>query len=267
MTTSNRGRLRQLVGNATARLADGVTWLVEFGNAAVGRVRQSGAVIAEKVRHVASVVAARARRVAQVIARAKYAGVFFGGLAAAVLIGWALAARGADGNVVDLLSVLRAAAVPLQIFGAIEVWLGMRQLLEEFGIPQPGQRIRDWGRQLLAAFRAPVPVVLTPGPGRMSWGGLQGTLTIKPAPPTTLEERVRQLEEALRTLRSEYEAKVLQLGADLSRLKDELQRERNERLDGDANVRGLVKRVSVGGVDKQLIGLLWVIIGTILSGL
>ncbi len=83
------------------------------------------------------------------------------------------------------------------------------------------------------------------------------------APDASIERRLAVLEENLRALRDEMDAKVQDLRKRMASIKEQAERESREREVEDQKMAAKIEEVAVGGLHLETIGLLWLVFGVI----
>jgi hypothetical protein len=161
-------------------------------------------------------------------------------------------------------AAIRYAGMMLQIFGLSTVAIGLSQMRRLFGRPSLSARIFAWFGRLVAAFTLRKPIT---GEGCLVGGG--STLTgegrvvrgVRAGAP--LEERVSVLEDNLERLRDELDSRVQRLKQGLATVKENIDRETQERQVEDQKTARKIEEVAVGGLHLETVGLFWLILGVV----
>lgn len=163
---------------------------------------------------------------------------------------------------------IRWAGGALQLLGLAQVVIGLRSKRKNFGLPSLPEKalawlkeIRhrlSWRREQTVAVEARADVSLRADVAR-------ATAIVIPGKNASLEERVDALEKSVLGLHS-ADAQITKRVDDLNGSQQEdLRKERDEREEGDEENRMLIKKVEVGDLDIQWIGVVWLFFGIILS--
>jgi len=183
------------------------------------------------------------------------------GLIGAYLLGRVLSALLST----DISARLRYTGMFLQLLGMINVAVGLRDMRRLFNRPSLGARAAAWFRALASAFTVPKPATMTASVSGAFTATGELSLVVRAAPNEPLERRVSILEQNLERLREEYHSKSQQLRQDLGEAKRNIEKESQERQATDAKLDRTIQEVAVGGLHLELIGLLWLIVGTLAS--
>jgi hypothetical protein len=183
----------------------------------------------------------------------------FGGLLVAVLLGVWMAG--------DLTDALRYAGTILQVFGLFLVAIGISELRKDFGLPPLGDTVRKWGRLAKAIFVKPAPITveLSGVSASADMGGSAG-MRFKLAPGTPLHKRVTLLEQQIEGLEAALDKAHNNLLREISNIRQATDVGLRARADEIANLATKLQRVTVGGIHLELMGLIWLFVGTILAG-
>ncbi len=160
-------------------------------------------------------------------------------------------------------AAIRSAGMILQIFGLSTVAIGLSKMRRLFGRPSVGTGIFGWFRRLAAAFTVPEPttVRMSGADARTATGEVRVVIGVRPGAP--LEERVSLLEENLDRLRHELDAGVQELRHGLATVKEDIQRETQERQVEDQKTAHKIEDVAIGGLHLETVGVFWLILGVI----
>jgi len=161
-------------------------------------------------------------------------------------------------------TLLRAASI-LQILGILQVAWGLHGLRVELGQPALWVLFRSWFAKLgsLAQFGKRRVIAFT-GTGRLTFGG-SAVLSFGAVVNPTIESRVSALESQVKSLQQDLEAKTGQINKQLESLSAETRVEHAKRRKETSQLRELVDRALIGGLDLEAAGLAWILIGQLLS--
>lgn len=159
---------------------------------------------------------------------------------------------------------LKAAGFLIGLSGLLLVAFGLWRTRNLFGRPPLRSQIRAWGREVVALFVAP-PARTVIGHSVINEFGSDSAVMTGAVLPTTLDERVAALERRA----AAAEKRIEEVRLDACRMVEEARAEL--RADDDslrASVTEVGKRLedfSVGGLDLEFMGLIWLIVGSMLS--
>jgi hypothetical protein len=150
----------------------------------------------------------------------------------------------------------------LQILGLGVVLCGVRETRKEFGHSTGVQRLIKPVKE----FPRPRKVIEGAGASLQATGLNSGfgTATISSA-PTTLEERFSALEEEFRTHRTNVANRLGDLDLASREQAARILAEETARTEQIRKVSYRLERISTGGLNLSVIGVLWVLIGSVLS--
>lgn len=179
-------------------------------------------------------------------------------LAAGWFLGWFLST--------PLASTLRYTGTTLQLLGIGTVAYGLHKMRHLFRRPSLGAGIVDWLRQVTAAFTRPRSITLKAEAGSYVTAG--GDLHVEHgvAPDASLERRVSMLEEKVRHLRDDLDAKLHEVRQELANVKGALTRESQTRQEETLRTARMIEEVAVGGLHLERIGLVWLFLGVVIAG-
>jgi hypothetical protein len=160
-------------------------------------------------------------------------------------------------------AAVRYAGTTLQIFGLCTVAIGLSQIRRIFGRQSLLEKATAWFRQLAAAFRRPMPITATMSADAMAINDADLRLEVNAAPGAPLERRVALLEENLKHLRSEVDAKEKKIMKDLSLLTSVVAEERRTRETEARRISSQLEEFAVGGLHLESIGLAWLFLGVV----
>jgi hypothetical protein len=186
-----------------------------------------------------------------------------GGVAWAYVIGWFVSRIFST----DAAATARYAGTLLEIFGVVNVAIGLHETRKLFpGRSSIGDRVRAWLKQVAAAFHPPQPitaqgqaagVAIVAGRARVRRGvGLNASV----------DDRLDALQNNLNALQEEMDAELRDLTTKIDRASTALDRERNERKKADDTAIRLIEEATIGGLNLEAVGLLWLTLGVLGSG-
>ena len=208
-----------------------------------------------------------------------YSGRFLGG----VLLAWALGAVLAyigfrlGGEPFALLSeaTLRSAGGILQVFGIWSVAEGIGAIRRALGLPsvraaiyadakeRVGRAIRAVSR--LMGRRRNVRVSVHDVASAGGLGSVTGRGYGTVGGDASVEDRVKILEALVGNLQTEVGTLTGQVRQEVEDRKSADEAERQERTGADQELRSLLENVTAGGVFLELVGVLWLFLGVILT--
>lgn len=162
---------------------------------------------------------------------------------------------------------VRYAGTILQALGLGTVAIGLRQTRQKFRHPAVGTKIKNWFKNIASAFKAPEPITLQVSDGVSVTTGIDAILTVEPGPDTTIEQRVVLLEQKVKALRQELNTQIKEANHTIDIIKKEMQRESEERQTADKKTNQLIEEMGVGGIHLEIVGLVWLFLGVILTSI
>lgn len=169
---------------------------------------------------------------------------------------------------------LRTTGGLLQVFGVLSVALGIWKLRRSFGLgPVSGEilnEFRDWilelGRRIARIFRCrgDVRVALT-GANLQMTGSLSARLNIGRGSNLSVEERLKLLERGFDYVQELTHKLQDDLQNEVDSRAAAIAAERADREKHTAEVRSQVKELAVGGIQLQIVGILWLLFGVLLA--
>lgn len=168
----------------------------------------------------------------------------------------------------DLATQFRYAGVFLEVFGFALVAFGIGKTRKQFGHPGLWRDIISWFKSVALAVHSPEPIDLKIASANMQhtvpsiqWRseGIVG--------PPGLEHRVKVVEQELEHLTAETRESVRRLESDLANVVESLFLERDLRQSEHDRVASRLEQFAVGGLRYEIVGLVWLFLGTIASNL
>lgn len=158
----------------------------------------------------------------------------------------------------------RQAGVLLQLAGLGTVALGIYETRRRFGRPSLAKRFKEWLASLKNAVLLPPitgsgHVTVAPGVGGLALTGFPPTIT------TTPEERLRAIEAAVDELQKRLAKVVADSAQTAEDLRTALADEAGARDRADREVRLLIEEQAAGGLHLEVMGLVWLLVGTLLG--
>jgi hypothetical protein len=155
----------------------------------------------------------------------------------------------------------------LQVFGFFLVAWGIRQLRQSFGRPSLIKIVAQWLQLLLSAFRRPKAqtISLSGIAAGISFGNAR--FVVKAGKESSLERRIEVLEQNLYNLRGEFQQKANKLETKLTEATNALENEKSQRSTEIKDVTLKIEEIAVGGLQLEIVGWFWLVLGTIGSNL
>jgi hypothetical protein len=154
----------------------------------------------------------------------------------------------------------RHSGILLQTAGLVLVGIGIEDTRRRFKRPTIIKAFKEWLGKLKNAILLP-PIsgssdaTVTLGTVASGWTGYPPTVT------TSTEERLRAAEKAV----DELQKGLSRIVGDISDLRKSLADEATARQRSDSEVRSLVEEQSAGGLHWEVIGLVWLLFGTLVG--
>jgi hypothetical protein len=182
------------------------------------------------------------------------------GVGLAWLIGYALAQ--------DLKHQVLYAGVVLEIFGIINVAVGVADVRRSFSRPSFTTVVRSWFRQLGTAFVTPPTSVVTPleGRGSLSMVGHRVRLEVRAGQGSSVEHRLALVEREMDELWKGIDDQAEREASAVAQLKSAISAERLERTRQLDTLAKKTEDLAVGGVRLELIGIAWLTVGCVCAG-
>ena len=178
-----------------------------------------------------------------------------GGVALAWATGWLFSTTPSG--------AVRWAGMMLQVLGLSTVAIGLRKMRRLFERPALGRRILSWFGRFAIAFKAPKPVTLQVSGIESMTGADEVRVVRRVGPGATLDQRVAVLEENLNLLRDELNTRVQRVHRDLATVREDVQRESQERTAADEKTARIIEEIGIGGLNLEMVGLFWLVVGVV----
>jgi hypothetical protein len=176
----------------------------------------------------------------------------------ALLLAWALPAQPEFR--------VRLAGYIVTLFGVILVANGIRQTQQMFGQAKVWDRVVAWGRRLLPIFRRPKPIH---GTGTSTLGALSvsgtGTVRVVAEDSSSIESRIDAVEENLRRIDARITSSDKERNKQINDMREALSAEKSARADADNTLGKRLETISIGNLDWEIVGGVWVIFGQALG--
>jgi len=163
---------------------------------------------------------------------------------------------------------VRYAGVSLETLGFVLVAIGIRETRKLFERPSLMANLAEWSRFVVNAFRSQQHSSMASVTGRLNltlpaleW---KGTGTVR---ESTLQDRVEILERGLQSLRDVVRENLQRQDNRLTEIDSAVRDEKSERVSAIANASYKVEQLAVGGLQYEIVGLIWVVVGTLASNL
>ena len=161
---------------------------------------------------------------------------------------------------------VRVAGFAVTLAGVGLVVKGIQEKRALFGRPSFGSRIKSWVSRLPAVFGKPRAVVAK---ASISAGGAvamgEAYVTTSASADAPVEQRLAVLEENLKRANDRISRLGERLNTEVNRLTAAISTETSARQAGDREVRERIEELSVGGLDLEAAGVVWVLAGTTYS--
>ncbi len=180
-----------------------------------------------------------------------------------VVVSWQVGLRG-EASAEDQIRVFGLA---LQSLGILVVAYGLSRIRQVFGNPSVLQRARAWFRQLWSVIVLPELQAVTAMAGGTVRVVGSATAILGVAPGASPEERIARLEKAIVELREHTNEDVRKLRVDLSSTAEGLRKSLNDHQKKLAETEEQLSKLAVGDFTLQLVGILWLLVGTFFSTL
>lgn len=156
----------------------------------------------------------------------------------------------------------------LQLLGVAQVAYGIDRTRRQFGGQGVLASVKDWALRAakdLFGRRESRTAAVTATVGSLSFAGEVVAVLIA-APGSSLDHRVEVLEQRVNSIDTRINSIADGLRKDLGVLREELRRERMERQRVLGQVEARVADLAVGGLELEIVGLGWVLVGIVLTG-
>jgi hypothetical protein len=167
----------------------------------------------------------------------------------------------------DRAASTRWSGITFELIGLIVVAYGIHDTRQLFGKPGLWTYARRWFARLRGVFRRPI-LLSAHGIGSAFASGslsVEGSGHVARREPT-LEERVQHLEARLTSLDARFTTLDDRLSEEVTELRQSHQEEVQARERKDREIAELLDRYSTGGLNLDVIGLVWVAVGSVLAG-
>ena len=152
----------------------------------------------------------------------------------------------------------------LQLFGFVTTAIGIQQTRKQFGRPGIFENAVKW------YARRPKRATIVPisGIGIAASGGSAalGVGHVSAPPDASVEQRLQRLENLLLLIEQQANAIDQRLREEISNRTQKDTEERAARETSDANLRDRLELTATGGLRLSVVGLTWLVFGTILAG-
>lgn len=158
---------------------------------------------------------------------------------------------------------LRICGLFLQLLGLLLIARGIRETRKIFGRPGLLERARGWWRRR-PLFNRP-RVVNISGVGGIGSAQAFGTASVgrAPNPNATVDERLALLETDVAQIRQQLGETRHELKSEIGAVRTETAANIKALTTADEQTKRLLESVSIGGIDLEIIGLVWLIVGVI----
>lgn len=181
------------------------------------------------------------------------------------ILSWALAYFSAFLITPNLSTQVRYAGVFLETLGFILVAIGIRGTRKLFDRPSFAANLAQWFKAVISAFKPQHKSVIT-GTARFNLRApsVEITGTVR---STTLEGRVEVLERAVESLGKTIREEAQRQKTEVSKLETAIKEEKDQRVSAIAVESRKTEQLAVGGLQYEIVGLVWVLVGTLGSNM
>lgn len=151
----------------------------------------------------------------------------------------------------------------LQLLGLSTVACGIRELRKSFHKPSLKDQFAAWIEKVQRALGKPVSGKPFETRAGFAMSGTASIVAQNARGNLSPEERIDALEKALADFRSDHDQSTREIRADLSRVQELVQIEEGNRQKGHEQLLKKLEDVAVGGVRLEIVGLLWLLLGTL----
>ena len=162
-----------------------------------------------------------------------------------------------------LQDLLRFAGLFLQVLGIGTIVAGVQAKSNAFELGRAVERFSEWWKA--APFRSQKAQVVGVGGIAAASSSVEGYGTVTIPPNVTLEERIKLLEDRVSGIEAEARTARRESRAFVEVLRKADESERAAREKGDAEILEKMKNISVGGIDIEWRGVLWILLGVIFA--
>jgi hypothetical protein len=168
---------------------------------------------------------------------------------------------------VGLSTALREAGVGLELFGLGLVAYGLRDIRRQFGRPSALASAREWVERSVVALGPPQPIVLSAKGAALATSGGSAILDFGTSKDAPLERRVEILERRLDVYRDEMRGSANELKQKVGDVSRRLDAQAQEQREASKQLEDRLEQSAVGGLHLEVVGLVWLFVGTVCSGL
>jgi len=153
----------------------------------------------------------------------------------------------------------------LQLFGFGLVGYGMHETLNEFGRKGFRSWLINWGKRWVGAFKKPIIAHAKIEMHGLSMSAALTSASLGSASTPTLDERVTALERKLNAAEQEIANAKGRIEEEIRNRIAAIHAEENARAQSNQQMRSLIEKLTVGGMTLEIVGFVWVLIGTVFS--
>ena len=142
--------------------------------------------------------------------------------------------------------------------------VGIRKVRRDFGGKSIIAKATGWFADVLKIFARPTPTIIGMGVGRVSVKGNAVGIGV-PSAPKSLEERLASLEQGVRDLNERLAVTDQRLSEEIKVAGSKVDEERTAREQAEEWIRNKLLAISLGGLDLQVMGVVWLVVGIAVS--
>ena len=156
---------------------------------------------------------------------------------------------------------VRIAGYVMTLLGVVLVARSVRETQTLFGRPTYRERTSAWLKRFPLIFRSRQTIALA-GAATLGFSGARATATVRAiAQDSSLEARITAMEENFRRVDERISLADQAVYKEIDTVRDEIAREKSERQLAHTTLAGRLEDYSAGGLDGELVGIAWVIVG------
>ena len=162
---------------------------------------------------------------------------------------------------------IRYTGFSLELLGISTVAAGLSSTRRLFGRPSVVEKSKAWLKRLIDSLKKPKPIVVSAEPARVQYRASSATVARGLKENPTLEDRLSHLEEQIRNLSGEARKFREEVRASIDDVNKSVSNEIRDRRNQQRELRAQLESLSVGGLNLETVGLVWILIGVTFSSL
>lgn len=147
------------------------------------------------------------------------------------------------------------------------VLVGIEKTRKQFGQPSTLALIRSWGQLVASAFKGPESHTLKIDGATLRTSAGDVSVIIGVPKDAPLERRIDVLEQNLANLRAEVKKNVQQLSTRIVEVNETVKAQQQQWELEHRKTSGQIQQFAVGGLRYEIVGLAWLLFGTLFSNL